>query len=417
MLLIMTLVGALCVSAAIQTGKSRAKTRTSLALESVFAEYDTDLLAQYHLFAYDAGRGGQEAETGVCMRIHSYGGDPELTVDKIQYLSDRSGEAIVEQAGRYMESRNMISALYGDSQSVRDSYAQEIGEQLLAHANDGLSAEIAGDILSLLALPVAQTALPRGRAVSGGRIDLGSSPSHRDLRKGRGAFKTDGGARYFDEYLMEVCDNAAEEQSLKEPAYEAEYVIAGKAADKDNLEAVVTRILAIRMAVNMSHLHQDAAKQAEIESIAAFLSLAAAVPAAQPAIKEALAAAWAYAESMAEIRALLAGKRVATVKNAQNWKVGAAGILHLNRSMEEGWETDDQEGGISYEDYLRGFLFPIPVGKKAMRLADLIEININRARGGSDFLVDRAVCRLQTAGVCRLERGVTFQYKNIFVYR
>ena len=129
------------------------------------------------------------------------------------------------------------------------------------------------------------------------------------------------------------------------------------------------------------------------------------------------AAAWAYAESMAEIRALLAGKRVAVVKNAQNWNVGAAGILHLNRSMEEGWETDDQEGGISYEDYLRGFLFPIPVGKKAMRLADLIEINVNRARGGSDFLVDQAVCRLQTEGVCRLERGVAFQYKNIFVYR
>ena len=413
----MTLVGALCASAAIQTGKSRAKTRTSLALESVFAEYDTDLLEQYHLFAYDAGRGGQETEAGVCQRIHRYGGDPELTVDKIQYLSDRHGEAIVEQAGRYMESRNMMNTLVGDNQSVRDSWAQEIGEQLLAHAGEGLPVEMAGEVLSLLALPIAQTALPRGRVVSGGRIDLGSSPSHRDLRKGRGAFKTDGGARYFDEYLMEVCGNATEKESLKDPAYEAEYVIAGKAADKDNLEAVVTRILAIRMAVNMSHLHQDADKQAEMESIAAFLSLAAAVPAAQPAIRGALAAVWAYAESMAEIRALLAGKRVAAVKNAQNWKVGAAGILHLNRSMEEGWETDDQEGGISYEDYLRGFLFPIPVGKKAMRLADLIEINVNRARGGADFLVDQAVCRLQTEGVCHLERGIAFQYKNIFVYR
>ena len=113
----------------------------------------------------------------------------------------------------------------------------------------------------------------------------------------------------------------------------------------------------------------------------------------------------------------MAGKRVAAVKDAQNWKVGAAAILHLNRSMEEGWETEDQEGGLSYEDYLRGFLFPVPVGKKAMRLADLIEININRARGSSDFSVDQAVCRLQTAGVCHLERGIDFQYKNIFVYR
>lgn len=420
LLLVLTLIGALCASAAVQTAKSRAKSRTSLAVESVFAEYDTDLLERYHLFAYDAERGGQDPEEGVCERVKYYGGGPEVAADQIQYLTDDQGDAIVEQAILYMESKEMLSLPAGDHAASVNDWVQSVGESLLAGIGGGLPETGLEDLLSLFRLPLAQTALPRGRALSGGKIELAQTASRRTLNQGRGTFQKNstGGLinrGLFDEYLMEVCDNAARETE-RVPAYEAEYLIAGLASDKDNLEAVLTRILAIRMAVNASFLRGDAAKQAELEAQAAFLALACAAPAAQPAIKEALLAAWAYTESMAEIRALLAGKRIARTKNAANWKINAAGVLSLDRSVTERWEADDQEGGISYEDFLRGFLRLMPQGKKAMRLADLIEINITRIRG-SVFRADGAVCRLRTLSTEQMEHGVTFRYQNIFAYR
>ena len=421
LLLILTLVGALCESAAIQTGKNRAKARTSLALESVFAEYDTDLLEQYHIFAYDAGRTGQSAEKGVCDRIRYYGGESEISVDRIQLLTDHQAQMIYEQALLYMQRKEeSLEQAISEHQADVCLWQQAVGEQIL----DAVKGEtFAGleEIITVFSLPLAQAVMPHGRVLSGGTINLANSASHRELYTGRGTFVSNGGGgladdMVFDQYLTEVCDNAAVE-SDRLPAYEAEYLIAGKDSDKKNLDEVATRILAMRMAVNTAYLKHDNVKQAEMQTIAAFLSLAVGGVVVEPVIEEALTHAWAYAESMAEIRALLSGKRIAARKTAQSWKVGAAGILSLHRSIDEKWETDDQEGGLSYEDYLRILLTVVPRGKKSLRLADLIEINVSKARGGKAFLADHAVCRLCVQSVCHLERGIVFRYKNIFVYR
>ena len=56
-LLILSFLGAMVESASIQVLKNYKRADTILAVESVFAEYQKQLLEQYDLFALDAGYG------------------------------------------------------------------------------------------------------------------------------------------------------------------------------------------------------------------------------------------------------------------------------------------------------------------------------------------------------------------------
>lgn len=59
-LLILSFLGAMVESASIQVLKNYKRADTILAVESVFAEYQKQLLEQYDLFALDAGYGEED---------------------------------------------------------------------------------------------------------------------------------------------------------------------------------------------------------------------------------------------------------------------------------------------------------------------------------------------------------------------
>lgn len=93
-----------------------------------------------------------------------------------------------------------------------------------------------------------------------------------------------------------------------------EYLLEGKTSDQENLEAVLNKLLLIRMGLNFVYLQTDTAKQAEAGAMALALATAVALPMLEPVVKQVLLAAWAFGESVMDLRSLMSGKRVALVK-------------------------------------------------------------------------------------------------------
>ena len=112
--------------------------------------------------------------------------------------------------------------------------------------------------------------------------------------------------QYFGDYLGESEDHAL--------AYELEYVLAGKGSDKENLESVIKRLLFVREAANITHILGDGDKRAKTLGMAEALAGFTGNPAVVRLVQTGVIAAWAYVESILDIRALLAGDKIALIK-------------------------------------------------------------------------------------------------------
>ena len=437
-LLLITLTGALLESAAVQTAKNNAKAATHLALESVFAEYDADLQEKYHLFAVNCGRsGGPDPEQELLQGLHFYRADTQgAEVGKIQLLSDEKGKGFYEQAVRYMEEKGTVEeALMEQAESLSEAeQEEEFNEKLQVEAITGFAhalselegAEPAMGLFSLFAgffgRPVLEIAMPQGKTVSVSSIELSETASHRDLRKGHGTFTVQKepsllSDTLLDLYLLDVMNKETDEPKETGLSYEIEYILSGEESDRKNLENIAGRLILIRTAFNARYLKESTFRQAEITEIAVFLAAVLAAPECEEAIREAVTYAWSYAEAVTDIKALFDGKKVPLNKDDQSWTLSAEGLLSFEKSVAEGWESTDDEEGLSYEDYLRMLLAPESRQTKCMRALDLIEINLCGESGTKAFRSDSAVCRAQIDSSCELPGSVHYDFTTAFAYR
>ena len=96
--LIVSLVGSMVQSVSIQITRSMKRADTELAIESVFAEYNKEMLEEYGLFV-KVGRDEKE----ISERLWFYGADEmEHEIRRMQLFTDDGGEAFYEQAIRAM---------------------------------------------------------------------------------------------------------------------------------------------------------------------------------------------------------------------------------------------------------------------------------------------------------------------------
>ncbi|MBQ6313089.1 MAG: hypothetical protein IJI30_07440 [Lachnospiraceae bacterium] len=437
-LLLLTLTGALLESAAVQTAKNNAKETTGLALESVFAEYDPDLQEKYHIFAVNGCRkGGSDPEQELLQSLRFYRADTQgAKVGKMQLLSDEKGKEFYEQAVRYMEEKGTVEeALLEQAEALSEAEQQEeITEKLQVEAITGFAhtlSELEGGepvtgLFSLFAgffgRPVLQIAMPQGKTVSASSIDLNKAASHRSLREGHGVFT---GHRepsllsdtLFDLYLLDVMNQETDEPKESGLSYEIEYILAGEESDRKNLENVAGRLILIRTAFNAQYLKESAVRQTEITQLAIFLAAVLAAPECEEAIREAVTYVWSYAEAVMDIKALFDDKKVPLNKDDQSWTLSLEGLLSFEKSVAEGWESADEEEGLSYKDYLRMLLALESRQTKCMRALDLIETNLCGENKAKAFRSDSAVCRVQIDSSCVLPRSVHYDFTTAFAYR
>lgn len=114
---------------------------------------------------------------------------------------------------------------------------------------------------------------------------------------------------FFNLYLIDKFGNAANKKKNTVLDYEMEYLLGGKASDKDNLEYVIGRIRILRFAVNYGYLLTDKDMQMEVDTLATTLSAVFLSPEIGPVIKHALLLAWLMEKALRMLRRFWQGRR------------------------------------------------------------------------------------------------------------
>ena len=117
--LLVGLIGAVIESASVQTAKNYRRADMDRALQSVFAEYHRELLAEYDIFGIAAGyETGTFSFENIVNRLEFYeAAGMTQEAERLQLLTDDHGQPFKEQAVRYMKSRmgvDLVEELTGN---------------------------------------------------------------------------------------------------------------------------------------------------------------------------------------------------------------------------------------------------------------------------------------------------------------
>lgn len=439
-ILIISVIGTVIESASIQVTKNKKRGDMDRAVESVFAEYQRELLETYDVFALEGTyETGEFAEENIIQRLKLYGGENiEQNISKIQFLTDDSGRAFKEQVIAYMKSKMGITELedltgLSGTWKEQENQTKEYEEEEL-EVTDGLETSLAEaekelpneenpieTISNIKKTGLLNVVIQNQSDISNKNISVETMPSHRSLQKGRGTFKikedTDSAASklYFGEYLLEkfaAMDKPHEDGKL---SYELEYIIGGTGSDRENLEQVVRKLAAVRFAPNYGYLMTDEAKKAEAEAMAAALAGVVALPAITGLMKHAILFAWAFGECIMDIRTLFDGGKVELMKTKESWQLRLSSLLKLGTENDT-LEGKHSENGLSYREYLRILLFTKPQKESVMRSLDVLEMNIQMKKGVF-FKVDNCVSKLEIRSLCNLRRGISYEFITNYGYQ
>lgn len=181
-------------------------------------------------------------------------------------------------------------------------------------------------------------------------------------------------------YMTEHFGRYGSEGESELLVYEAEYILGGKASDRENLEYVAGRLMAVRTGLNFLYLMGDQAKRAEAEALAAglvgFTGIAPLVRLASLLIL----GAWSLAEALEDVRLLLSEGSVPLIKEETDWKLS---LSQAYKAFGKGQEAvSAEEGTWDYEAYL-ALLFLLGDGEKEyFRMMDVIEWNLRKEDAG-----------------------------------
>ena len=376
-MLLLSLIGAMIECTSISLTKSMKRADMVLAMESIFAEYEPELLKDYGILA----KQGSDSYS-ISNRLSYYGGgnlDHEIL--RMELLSDQQGQEFYRQAVTYMG--GTVSQKNPSIENPYEEQAESVKEDF-----EDLDIEVS----ELETVPLSfllEKVLPGDQTLSNKKVALATLPSKRELETGIGAFsqveKTLIGKGLFASYLTTHFRNYTNDSSSNPLSYETEYLLAGKASDKENLEWVAKRLLTIRVAVNYGFLLLDEEKMAKADGLALGISAVLTVPEAKEIIKQAFLFFWAYEDSLVDLKKLFSGEQVSLGRN-------------------------DEGGQADYKDYLRALLFAADVEVLCMRALDLVELNLG-------IPVDTLVTKLEIESTGYARRNVRYTCQTDFAYK
>lgn len=439
-ILLLMLVGGVMESASIQTAKNYRRADMNRAIESVFAEYQKELLDSYDIFALEGSyESGNYSEELVQDRLKFYGVEnTEQSLERIQFLSDDGAKGFVEQAVCYMEHKYgldylkdkiSMTGIWKSQEEQSEKYRKEEKDQAdtlgeLIDSGEGTLPEEGNPISHVSSLKkesVLELVMPKEKSVSEKSVDLSGTLAFRKNNQGYGDFSDVAGETgtvselLLGEYILEHFQTAVEEPEGGGLDYELEYILGGKGSDRENLEAVVKKLLLLRFVPNYVYLQGSAEKKAEAEALALTLCSLLTVPGITEAAAQGILFAWAYGESLVDIRSLLAGNKVPLVKSDESFQLSLAGLLKLGEAEDLNDGRDDTDG-LSYREYLRMLLFLEKKESAALRALDLIEMDLVKKQGLSFFRADQCICRMEVKSTCHFRRGITYEFLTYFGY-
>ena len=219
--------------------------------------------------------------------------------------------------------------------------------------------------------------LPGDGTVSSVSMDMTDAPSATAVDDR----ETDGGSVFsditnvvlFNEYLMDHFGYFSAPNSKGGMQYEIEYLLYGKEKDSENLEKVLNRIMWIREGMNLIYIAtSNLANEAEDMATGLFGWTENPIIIALAAV--AIVGAWAYGEALLDVRGLLAGKRVAFIKNKDTWMTS---LDNLGEFFKAGnLQAKESKTGLDYKDYLRILLYLTSTSDSAYRAMDIIQLRL-----------------------------------------
>ena len=437
-LLLLALVGAVIENVSIQVGKNEKRADASRAAESVFAEYQRDLLEKYGVLALEESyESGQISEENVLNRLSYYGAENmDIDIVAMRYLTDNSGQEFYRQAVEYQEMKTGMSMV----QNVLDQQDTWKEKEYLAEEYEREDEKVDTDLQQILQteeqelqddgnpIAILQTwkngafmnlVLPKGFVLSEKTLDSSKLLSERNLRKGYGTlYEKESESKdtvFFNLYVLDKFGNAVDKKEDDYLQYELEYLLEGEESDSKNLEAVVKKLCNIRFAIDYAYLLTNQEMQAEAEVLAGTLSVLFVSPAIVPIMKQGILLAWAYGEAMMDARTLLEGKKVPLVKSQDTWKLSLESILDIK---DHGLpiEQSNEETGLTYKEYLQMMLLTEKKEILSMRSLELIELNISGMEGKSFFKADACITGAKFQMKCAMRRNVTYEFLVSYQY-
>ncbi len=331
-------------------------------------------------------------------------------LDTIEQAKESAKEATKEAAQQAARGANQmhltvmrhVTAGYGQA----PSYQKKAGYILKTDTGNVVQQELTveeienpmEDIKSAKGSPLLSQILSDGKGISAKQVSKEDSVEKRPLNVGNYEEAASVGAAdklLVVQYLKKYTSNYLHEISVPHAlAYEQEYILFGKYTDEDNLKKMASRLLLIREGMNFAYLMTDSAKREEALAMATAIAIATGIPAAAKAIQMGILASWAYAESIAELRTLFLGGKIAAVKTAGNWNVSLseAAAVPFQTSI----KAKEVNNGLDYEDYLCGFFLLEGLNKIGSRFANLLEKNIRLFAGYEQVKLDCMVTAMET---------------------
>ncbi len=207
---------------------------------------------------------------------------------------------------------------------------------------------------------------------------------------------------YLDQYFSDYT-SPAEGHAF---SYELEYVLCGKEEDRANLEGAVNRLLLVREAGNVAHILSDSEKLNYALMIAEALAGFTGNPAIVKVVQIGIVGAWAYMESIQDVRALLSGDKIALIKSKDQWTVQVGNLLESFQSTSK---AKNCTNGLSYQSYLKQFLFVMKDQELAYRMMDIMEQNIRLVSTYKNCRMDHMICQV----TYRMEYGADPLFSGI----
>jgi hypothetical protein len=444
--IVLSLLLALIEGAALGAARLQAEIVADLGLDSVFAEYNRELLDRYGVFFIDTSYGTVNSGVGMVEKhlsdymsynlnptkdkqglnlfsTYLYLDNPYLEIDKVSYATDDNALVWKSQAITYAKSTIGMEAVYevGDYFNTSEenelntldvismikeqkneitkalSGEEEIEEHFDDEDDDGNSySKITGVFDDIVGGGILKFAMPSGDKVSDAKVSGGPYYTSRvksgNINKGNGlhdgADKPDG---FMDEifytlYLMNTCGTYTTPKDDGLLKYQIEYILFGHDSDELNLKTCVEALFTFRAASNYISIYNDDVKYAEVYTIALAICTLLAVPKLAEPITYLVLGLWAVAESISDINILLDNGKVPLMKESNEWNVSLANLFSLN--YKDGRKRDK---GLSYDNYLAVLMMFGNEQDKLSRSLDIVEMDMRQTDGNSGFKIDKCI--------------------------
>ena len=323
-LILMTFAAAILESASLQTSKNIRRADVERSVESVFAEYQKELLEEYDIFGLDGSyETGSYTEDRVLDRMTVFGAIAgENQIEAIRFLSDNEGQEFADQVCRYLENLygiDMIQDLIGredeakeqeekaiDFQKREEENEKKMDEVLasggsLEESGEGSEGEIENPLGVLQKLKhrvLTEIVLPRDRVISQKSVEGMAGVSGRTRQEGKGnlpSVEANASEKlYMIAYIPDHFKSYTKAEDDRPLEYEQEYLIGGKQNDMENLQIVLNKIRRFRMASNFLYLQTDETKKAEAKVLAGIVSALLGNPGLTEVVAQGVLMAWAY---------------------------------------------------------------------------------------------------------------------------